>query len=683
MDGSAEACINSSMRTGWTAVLGLILVVSAAADGPADNRLDQVRRVPPPGMAIPEEARRELTDGAARLALQLEQLRTDMAKRPDVMAALPDIEVLHKAVDWSLRYDEFFRTNEVESARALLAEANLRAVSLQAGQTPWLEKPGPTVLGYRSRVDGSVQPYGLVIPDSWVVHSPHRFRLDIWFHGRGEQLSELAFATDRLRNRGEFAPANAFVLHPYGRYCNGSRFAGETDLWEALAEVQRRFSIDEDRLVVRGFSLGGASCWHFATHFASRWAAAAPGAGFSETADFLKVFQNETLTPAAWEQKLWQLYDSTSVALNVSMVPLVAYSGADDKQKQAADAMAVAMAAWGLNLTHVIGPKTGHSYEKGAKAEINRIVDAAAARGRDPLPATVRFQTASLRYHRMAWVTLDALTRHWDLAQVVGTLRPESQSVELTVTNVDALTLEIPPGLSPFDPTRPVAIRINGASLVAGTPQSDRSWTASLVRDSSGWRMGSLAADRLRKRHGLQGPIDDAFMDAFLFVRPTGTPLNPTVGAWATNEMAHAIDHWRRQYRGDVRIKDDTAITDADLAANHVVVWGDPQSNALLGRLASKLGVRWDVQGVHTPEADYPPDRFAAVEVYPNPLNPGRYVVVNSGFTFREYDYLNNARQTPKLPDWAVVDITKPVTARAPGGLAAAGFFGEAWEWKR
>ena len=40
--------------------------------------------------------------------------------------------------------------------------------------------------------------------------------------------------------------------------------------------------------------------------------------------------------------------------------------------------------------------------------------------------------------------------------------------------------------------------------------------------------------------------------------------------------------------------------------------------------------------------------------IYPNPLNPKQYVVLNSGFTFREYDYLNNARQVPKLPDWAV-----------------------------
>jgi hypothetical protein len=68
--------------------------------------------------------------------------------------------------------------------------------------------------------------------------------------------------------------------------------------------------------------------------------------------------------------------------------------------------------------------------------------------------------------------------------------------------------------------------------------------------------------------------------------------------------------------------------------------------------------------------------------IYPNPLNPERYIVLNSGFTYREYDYLNNARQTPKLPDWAVIDLREPASSRYPGKIVAAGFFDENWELK-
>ncbi len=72
--------------------------------------------------------------------------------------------------------------------------------------------------------------------------------------------------------------------------------------------------------------------------------------------------------------------------------------------------------------------------------------------------------------------------------------------------------------------------------------------------------------------------------------------------------------------------------------------------------------------------------QHAPILIYPNPLNPERYVVLNSSFTFREYDYLNNARQTPKLPDWAIVDLRTPPNSRWPGKIAAADFFDEAWQ---
>ena len=68
------------------------------------------------------------------------------------------------------------------------------------------------------------------------------------------------------------------------------------------------------------------------------------------------------------------------------------------------------------------------------------------------------------------------------------------------------------------------------------------------------------------------------------------------------------------------------------------------------------------------------------VLIYPNPLNPKRYVVLNSGFTFREYDYLNNARQISKLPDYAVIDVDTPPSSRLPGTVATAGFFDEHWK---
>ena len=169
-------------------------------------------------------------------------------------------------------------------------------------------------------------------------------------------------------------------------------------------------------------------------------------------------------------------------------------------------------------------------------------------------------------------------------------------------------------------------------------------------------------------------------MDSFLVVRPTGKPLNGALDTWVQKELAHATNEWRRQFRGEARVKDDSAVSDADIAAHNLILWGDPNSNQLLSRIASKLPLTWDDKSVGLGSKKFPADHHAPILIYPNPLNPNKYVVLNSGFTFREYDYLNNARQVPKLPDYAIVDINVPISSRAPGGIVDAGFFGEKWE---
>ena len=163
-------------------------------------------------------------------------------------------------------------------------------------------------------------------------------------------------------------------------------------------------------------------------------------------------------------------------------------------------------------------------------------------------------------------------------------------------------------------------------------------------------------------------------------VRPTGKPLNEKIAAWAAAELAHATNHWRQQFRGDLRVQADTAVSPEEIANNNLVLWGDPGSNKILGQIADKLPIRWDESGVTLGKNPFAAANHVPVLIYPNPLNPKHYVVLNSGFTFREYDYLNNARQTPKLPDYAIIDINIPVSARAPGAVVAAGFFDERWE---
>jgi hypothetical protein len=641
---------------------------AAQADGPADNLVDNVRPVPPAGNTIPAADREEIQKGLA----ELQQLMTDVGKHD----LLPDVQIYEKAVRWALEYNEIYDGKGAKPAanvKKVLAAGLDRARQLKDGKTPWATQTGGVLRGYKSKIDGSVQPYWIVVPKDYEFGAKKEHRLDFWWHGRGEALSEANFMAGTPGTGGGIIPApGALVLHPYGRYCNANKFAGEIDTFECLDHARKHYRIDESRLVARGFSMGGAACWQYATHYPWLWCAAAPGAGFSETPEFLKVFQQEKVEPTWYEQKLWHLYNATDYAENIFNVPTVAYSGENDSQKQAADVMAREMKKVGLELTHIIGPKTQHSYEKNAAAEVNRRIDAVVEKAQEP-PTEIRFVTYTTQYHSASWITVTGMERQWQRARVVA--QRTNTTISASTENVSALS---------FTGFR---IRLEGMAITLDGQKFDvpkekfKRLDASFRKVDGKWvEVEKAPGAGLVKGPGLQGPIDDAFMHAFLMVKPSGKAMNAKVGEWVEKEMKHATTHWRKQFRGDAPVKIDADITDIDIKNNNLVLWGDSSSNAVLARIADKLPIKWTEKGVVVGKDAYDAGTCVPVLIYPNPLNPRKYVVLNSGFTFREYDYLNNARQVPKLPDYAVIDTTTPPNSRHPGKVVRAGFFGEKWE---
>jgi hypothetical protein len=341
--------------------------------------------------------------------------------------------------------------------------------------------------------------------------------------------------------------------------------------------------------------------------------------------------------------------------------------------------MEKAMADEGMKLVHLIGPGMGHQFHPDVLLDIEQRLKNIADRGRNRVPRSVRLTTWTLRYHTMFWLRVDALTEHWQRARVDAELH-EPNAVFVDVDGVEEFTLEFKAGECPLDTALTPVVEINGQGIEAPRVMSDRSWLVTFRKSGDSWKIAEGAEEGLRKRHGLQGPIDDAFMDSFLMVAPSGKAANPKVGEWAAKEMDHAITHWRQQFRGDARAKSDSEITDEDIAAYNLVLWGDPSSNAVLAKIIDRLPIEWDGKSITVGADKFAAGDHALAMIFPNPLNPERYVVLNSGFTYREYDYLNNARQTPKLPDWAIIDVRDPVTSRWPGGIPAAGFFDEKWQ---
>ena len=247
-----------------------------------------------------------------------------------------------------------------------------------------------------------------------------------------------------------------------------------------MEAAKRHYPVDDRRIAIRGFSMGGAGCWHLAVHHADQWVAATPGAGFAESAEYLGLWKKE-IKPLWFETQLWRLYDADVYATNLFHLPTLAYSGGNDKQIQAAQVMEKAMAEHGMDLAHLIGPETGHAYHPQSKEELVARHRDMVRQGKEVMPTKVRLTTFTLRYPEMHWVRLEGLQRHWHRARVEAEIRNESE-IELLSENVSALTLHMPAGSRPLASDKAPVVSLDGQRVVAPRVGSDRSWKAHFVK---------------------------------------------------------------------------------------------------------------------------------------------------------------------------------------------------------
>lgn len=665
-------------------MLGICLVaVLPAADPPVAEKTSWppqiVRKLPPP-MKEP------------LAAADLERVRhviRNLRKRIGTTSLLPpstpnadffDVVVFVKAVEYALQNGEFFDAKKSPGqAEAIGKAAEARLDQIAAGDASWKTKPGHLIRGYQSQLDGSYQPYGLVIPAGLDLTKP--VPLYVWLHGRGDTMCDLQFIYSFLGTKapGPLQPTNAIVLHPFGRYCNGFKSAGEVDILESIEDVQKKYRIDSDRIVLAGFSMGGAGAWHLGAHYADRWCAVHAGAGFVD----VKRYQNITpdKMPSFVEQKLWGLYDVPDYRRNLLNVPVLAYSGEEDKQKAAADIMEAELKAEGLQIPHLIGPKMGHKYDPEVLKDIHVRLAKLVEQGRNPLPQKVSLQTKSLRYNRMFWVEALGLKQHWEDSRIDAESDGKSK-ITVTTKGVTAFRLTSPFRIgqdAPF-PTDAM-IEVDGQKLAVPAATAERNDELYLTLKAAGWQASrtrpyDLQPERIRRKTpGLQGPIDDAYMEPFSVVGSMLTASKSPLDRWCEFEQKHFLERWRMLMRGDVSVQ---AGAHPD---KHQILWGTPSTNSAIAQILPRLPLKWTATTVGMGDLEFDAAKVVPMLIYPHPDHPTKYVVINSGLTFRESQDRTNSLQNPKLGDWAFVDITEPPTDEAPGKVLASGFFDEQWQY--
>jgi predicted esterase len=637
--------------------------------------------------ALPDPAVLKTTDEReARLAGAIAELR-----RLGVSdAVLCDIEVYHKAAQWAVQHGELKVPADAEQTLAVLDRGLLRASQQARGDAAWLNQAGFTVArGHRSLIDGSVQPYAVTLPADYGKDPRRRWRLDVVLHGRDDSLNEVKFLSQHSGDKPAPRNRDYVQIDVYGRGNNAYRWAGEADVSEAVdafLAVERQLNrlqlLDPAKVVLRGFSMGGAGTWHIGLQRPDHWCAIAPGAGFTNTHGYVPGLA-EKLPPE--QEACLSIYDACDYAENAADVPVIAYAGEKDPQVRAARNVQERLRPLDIPITLFVAPGLGHQFPPEWQEKVEAELAKHGATGRPEYPDHLRFVTYTMRYPRCHWLQILGLESHYQRASVDAWHRDDGYT--LKTENVRVLDLRLPASAT----RQPLKVEIDRHAIEARPYQNAANELhVYLAKRDGNWSTvlpERITVGRLRtpqKITGLQGPIDDAFTASFLCVRGTGKPWHAATQEYADANLRRFQEEWSRYFRGELPVKDDVDVSPEDIAGRHLILFGDPSSNLLIGQVLPGLPLRWTKEQIARDGQEYSASDHIPVLIYPSPLAQDRYVVLNSGHTFHAADFRGtNALLFPRLGDFALLKVRQDKNDPLAVEIIRAGLFDDFWHGPR
>ena len=415
----------------------------------------------------------------------------------------------------------------------------LASASLLAGQT---------VVTFRSTVDGSEQPYALYVPKSF--DPGRRYPLVMSLHEEESNhvmnLKRVFGVPPRYGDTGLQALSTLPLLRgvdylvacPLARGTMGYQGIPEQDVYDVLADVKRRYPVDEDRVYLTGGSMGGGGTLWMALTRPDVWAAVAP------------------VCPDVFP-------GTEDLAPNALNLPVRLFHGELDPDVKVESSRLWQRRLLGLDgpVEYIEFPGVRHNawdfaYRNGA------IFEWFSKYRRNLNPDHVRLVTRDLHYASAYWVRIDALAPG-ALASLDAVRSPAG--VRVQTLNVDSFTLSAPARAVTIDGT---AVRLRAAAAL------------SFNKTPRGWTQGPAVAA------APQGPIVEAVNARHLYVYAAEDPQSrryaETAAAWSSN---------RAHLNLSLPVKSDPEVNDDDLAGANLVLFGTPQTNRLIARFAPQFPI--------------------------------------------------------------------------------------------
>ncbi|NOZ24112.1 MAG: prolyl oligopeptidase family serine peptidase [Planctomycetes bacterium] len=544
-------------------------------------------------------------------------------------------------------------TKEIKACEALLPKLGNTKDPFE-GKTGFLER------AYIAESDGSTQPYLVYVPTS----APKGAKLPVlaFLHGYAGDLDKLNWIQymyspdlEKLCEQEGF-----LMLMPFGRSNTEFMGIGEADVLKTIELVKKHYDVDADRVFLSGASMGGSGVYTIACHYPHLFAGAMAIAGRYD------YYLWKDLDPQKFTgfKRIQNDIDyAKGIAQNLTDMSTFIFHGSNDFVIKIGQSTGMRDLLKGLGASVIYREITKGDHWIWAQCfQHEDYAPWLRTTRRNSFPKRVVYRTYTLKYNRAYWVTIDRLKRWGELASIDVEVKGGNR-IAVTTHNVAALRLSLCDKL--VDMTQPVKVVVNGAEEERKIGKGSE---LPIVIEKA------KPAGALMKTHEICGPVREAYVGPFLFVPGTAGPEEATK---RNQELCEAAAReWAAYSAGQVHMRADAKIDERDIADKNLILIGTPEDNAFLKRIADQLPVKFEsdcyVVGAHK----YPMKTHGLLMIYPNPLNPERYIVILSGMLWGEHLSINH--KWDFVPDYIVFTAERDWDAM--NKYLCAGYFNQNWQ---
>lgn len=491
---------------------------------------------------------------------------------------------------------DFLNLRDMAKAGSATEEITYHVSCLEKGQLPvW----GHHELVYTSDIDGTEQPFVVTVPKDYDPKGTDKRPVLIWLHcfigdgwwSREQVTSEYMKPMELAGMKKGF-----IVVQPYGRGSQGYSADGESDVWDVWKIVNQRWRIDPERVYLAGFSMGGSGTSHLSAAYPERLAAAAAYSGGPD----VRQAANYRYLPIRFEAGGQESYGA----------------GMPDWVKAINGVPGRAVESF-----YVSHPNEGHTSDY---VDFEALLDWFSQYRRVADPAVVTFTAIEPRHMSSYWVSIEAPEQYGEPASVDA--RIEDGALKATTTNVARIAFALPARLLPKD--KSLRVVVNGKEVEGVKDGAGRIEVVCATQPAES--PGTARQRAVGKTPTLAGPIHNAFAGPLMLV-VSGTGEAAAASARSAERISN---RWARWHHGKLDAMVEGKADPAELANHNVILVGPWSKQGLIGKVADTAPVAIDEKGiaVETNSSREGKER-GIIFIQPNPLNPGRYIVVVTGYS--------------------------------------------------